>query len=75
MKHDQKITETQTKAILKHFENGGSLTSLNARRLYGTVALNSRVSDLRNKQGIEVKDEWISVKTRYGWKRVKKYFI
>jgi hypothetical protein len=70
-----KITESQNRAILNHLQDGGTITSLGARRKFGTVALNSRISQIRNQMGVTVADEWVTVRTRYGDKRVKKYFI
>jgi hypothetical protein len=70
-----KITDSQDRAILTHLLDGGTITSLQARRKFGTVALNSRISTIRNKMQIPVADKWITVKTRYGYKRVKEYSI
>jgi hypothetical protein len=70
-----RITESQNKAILSHLQDGGTITSLAARRKFGSVALNSRISEIRNQMGVAVADEWVTVRTRYGYKRVKKYYI
>ena len=75
MKNEIGIHQSQNKAILNHMKEGGTITNLQARRMFGTVALNSRISDLRNKMKIEVKDKWVTVRTRYGYKRVKEYSI
>lgn len=68
-------TTSQNSEILSWLRQGRTLTNLQARKLFGTIALNSRVSDLRNKMGVDIKDTWINVKTRKGLTRVKRYFL
>lgn len=67
---------SQNNAILKDLQKGEKITSLQAWAKYGCSALHSRISDIRNKMGIHVQDEWIVVKGFKGQqKRVKRYFI
>lgn len=66
---------SQNQEILDYFRKGRTLTSLQARKMFGTIALNSRVSDLRNKLGVQISDTWIKVRTRNGPTWVKRYYI
>lgn len=68
-------TESQNKAILDHLNKGGKITSLEAWIAFGCSALHSRISDLRNRYEIPVKDKWMEVQTAHGKKRVKQYFL
>jgi hypothetical protein len=38
---------SQNEAILKHLKDGKTLTALEALHLFGSLALHSRISDLR----------------------------
>lgn len=60
--------------ILSWLKAGNKITSLEAWIKFGCSALHSRCADLR-KMGVELKDEWISVETVYGVKRVKRYWV
>ena len=57
--------ETQTKAILEHLVNVGSITSMEAFELYGCTRLSARIFDLR-KKGYDIETRMIAGKTRYG---------
>lgn len=55
-------------------ENGG-ITTLQANRQLGETRLSARIFELKEK-GVNICDEWVSVKNRYGEpRRVKNYFI
>jgi len=56
-------------ACLMH---GRVLTSLDAVNENRTVDLGKYISELRNKYGIDIKDQWITLGNR---KRIKQYFI
>lgn len=56
---------TQNERILRHLEDYGSITSLEAMKEYGIMRLASRISDLK-KQGIPIEKEMVSSKNRYG---------
>lgn len=75
MKTEIEIHESQKRAILKHLQEGNTLTSLAARRQFGSCYLPARIADIKKKDGIDIAFKWIQVKTRYGIKRVKEYSI
>ena len=59
-------------AIKNHLLSGKRLTSLDAVRLFGTIKLTTRISEMR-RDGLKINDEWLvnnKTKTRY-----KVYFI
>lgn len=56
---------TQCEKILRHMEDFGSITSLEAMQEYGIMRLASRISDLK-KAGILIRKETVSGKNRYG---------
>ena len=56
---------TQCERILRHMEDYGSITSLEAVTEYGIMRLASRVNDLK-RQGVDVRRVMESGKNRYG---------
>lgn len=64
-------TESQNAQIRRYLEQGKTLTSLEALRLFGCLRLSGRIFDLR-RQGISI--EARDLKTLSG-KRVSEYFI
>lgn len=59
-------------AIKNHLLSGKRLTSLDAVRLFKTIKLTSRISEMR-RDGLKINDEWLvnnKTKTRY-----KSYWI
>ena len=56
---------TQCERILRHLEDYGSITSLEAVREYGIMRLASRINDLR-KRGFPIVTETVTGKNRYG---------
>ena len=56
---------TQCETILRHMEDYGSITSLEAMQEYGIMRLASRITDLK-KAGIPIKREMVSQKNRHG---------
>lgn len=56
---------TKTKQIVKHLKVKGSITSLDAFRLYGVTRLSSIIFNLR-KRGFDIKTVDESDKDRYG---------
>ena len=56
---------TQCERILRHLEDYGSITSLEAMSEYGIMRLASRVNDLR-KRGYPIVTETVTGKNRYG---------
>lgn len=63
---------SQNQAILDYLRAGNSLTGLDALRLFGTMKLASRISELRD-EGIVIKDEIIH--NEQTGKHYKKYWI
>ena len=58
---------TQCDRILRHMKDYGSITSDEAKELYGVARLASRINDLRA-QGVEIATETVTGKNRYGRK-------
>lgn len=56
---------TQCERILRHLEDYGSITSLEAINEYGILRLASRVSDLK-RMGFTFRTESVKGKNRYG---------
>lgn len=51
--------ESQNNLIYEYYQNGGSLTTLDALRLFGTMNLRSRNSDIEKKYNIKLGRVWI----------------
>lgn len=64
---------SQTDQIVKYLKNGGTLTRLDGLRLFNTISLNSRMSEIR-KRGVEegFRIETDTIKTESG-KSVARY--
>lgn len=62
----------QKEQILEHIEKYGSITPLEAQKLYGCMRLGARIWDLR-KDGFEIVREIVEVETRSGKARVARY--
>ena len=56
---------TQCERILRHLQDYGSITSLEAMQEYGIMRLASRISDMK-KSGVAIRTETVSGKNRYG---------
>jgi hypothetical protein len=65
---------SQNKQMLNDLLTGYRVTQLDAIYRYGCSRLSGRIYDLRN-EGFDVQDKWKEVKTKFGTKRVKEYFI
>ena len=63
--------ETQEKMILKHLQEGHSITPLQALNMFNCLRLSGRIYDIKNK-GYVIKDQFITLPNG---KRVKEYFI
>ena len=62
----------KTEAIKKHLLSGKRLTSLDAVKLFGTIKLTTRISEMR-RDGLKINDEWlVNKKTK---SRYKSYWI
>lgn len=55
----------QSDKILRHLQDHGSITSLEALQEYGVMRLASRISDLK-RSGVPIRREMVSGKNRYG---------
>ena len=58
---------TQKDRILRHFNDKGSITALEAMKEYGIMRLTSRICELKN-EGYNIKSEFVSSTNRYGEK-------
>ena len=58
--------ETQKELILKHLQEHGSITSMEAFTLFGATRLSAIIYDLRRKDGYNITSELEKVKTRQG---------
>lgn len=56
---------TQCERILRHMEDYGSISSLEAVNEYGIMRLASRISDLK-RMGVPISKETVKGKNRYG---------
>lgn len=56
----------KTKAILKHLEENGSITSWEAIKEYGATRLSAIIYNLRNTYDLNIVTETISFVDRYG---------
>ena len=56
---------TQCERVLRHLEDYGSITSLEAMSEYGIMRLASRIADLKG-QGYDIVSDRGSSKNRYG---------
>lgn len=66
---------SQTERLLQHFQNGFSITSLQAYNTLGITQLATRISELRE-DGHIIVSEWIEVTNRFKEKcRVKRYSL
>lgn len=56
---------TQNERIMRHLEDYGSITSMEAMSEYGIMRLASRVSDLK-RMGVPIVSETVTGRNRYG---------
>jgi len=64
----------KTKAVLKHLEEFGSITSWEAIKEYGATRLSAIIFNLRHKYNMNIENEWIEFTDRFGSKsRYVKY--
>lgn len=64
--------KTQKDMILEHLEKNGSITPLEAQRLYGCMRLGARIWDLK-REGHKFIVEMVEVTTRSGKAHVARY--
>ena len=67
---------TQTKAVLMHLEDFGSITSWEAIKEYGATRLSAIIYNLRHKYELNIVSELVIFVNRYGHKsRYAKYIL
>jgi len=54
----------QTEQIRKHLESGKSINPLQALRKFGCFRLGARIWDLKNKQGLSIKTDLVTVNNK-----------
>lgn len=57
--------KNKTQAVLNHLEQYGSITSMDAFKLYGATRLSAIIYNLRHHYGLEIRNESIKIKDRY----------
>tara|TARA_Y100000114_G_C11682828_1_gene289453 strand:- start:385 stop:600 length:216 start_codon:yes stop_codon:yes gene_type:complete len=55
---------TQKERIIRHLNDKGSITALQAMKDYGIMRLTSRICELKD-EGYNIKSEFVSSKNRY----------
>jgi len=55
---------TQTEQIRKHLESGKSINPIQALRKFGCFRLGARIWDLKNKQGLSIKTDLVTVNNK-----------
>ena len=69
------ILDCTQQRVYDFIKKHGSITTQQANKELGETRLSARIFELKEK-GVNIQDEWLWVKNRYGEKRhVKKYFI
>lgn len=67
---------TQEDLVMKHLQEHGSITSLDAIKLFGATRLSAIIYRLRHNRGLEITSEYEKVTTRYGFKtKVARYIL
>lgn len=65
-------SRSQRAKIRHHLEEGGVVNAIYALNKFGCFRLGARISELRNDEGMDIKDRWI---TLYNKKKVKEYYL
>lgn len=68
------MIDTQNKMLIAHLKKGGSVTGLDALKWFGISSLPRRILDL-TERGHHIDREWVNVRSRFGKKRVYRYFL
>lgn len=69
------ILDTTQQRVYDFIRENGGITTMQANRQLGETRLSARIFELKEK-GVNICDEWVRVKNRYGEpRRVKNYFI
>ena len=59
---------SQEKLVLQHLEDYGSITSMDAIKLFGATRLSAIIYNLRHNEGYDIVTDYEKVITRYGAK-------
>lgn len=68
------MKDSQQTMILNDLMVGVKITGLDAIKNYGCIKFSNRISELRD-FGFSIQDEWLKIKTRFGMKKVKRYWM
>ena len=69
------ILDITQQRVYDFIKANGGITTLEANKKLGETRLSARIFELKEK-GVNIQDEWVRVKNRYGEsRRVKNYFI
>ena len=69
------ILDCTQQRVYDFIKEYGSITTQQANKELGETRLSARIFELKHK-GVNIKDEWIHVKNRFGEaRRVKRYYI
>ncbi len=69
------MKESQTKMIFDYLMTGCRLTGLDAIKMFGCIKCSNRISEIEKDFNVIVHREWKEIKTVFGKKVVKEYFI
>ena len=68
--------EEMKERILRHLQQLGSITTMEAVKEYGSLLLPHYIWILRHVDGLDIKDEWIHRTNRWGEKiKFKRYWL
>jgi hypothetical protein len=70
---EKKVKDRQNKAIMAHLAVWGSITSLDAIRMYDITRLSARIWDIRHIYGWNIKTTNATVETKWGKTTVAHY--
>ena len=70
---EPKVKDRQNKAIMVHLTVWGSITSMDAIKLYDITRLSARIWDLRHIYGLKIKTTNAQVETKWGKTTVARY--
>ena len=70
---EKKVKDRQNKAIMCHLSVWGSITSLDAIRMYDITRLSARIWDIRHIYGWNIKTTNAQVETKWGKTNVARY--
>jgi hypothetical protein len=69
------MKDTQHDMILSYLMTGARLNPIDALKWFGCFKLSTRIGEIERKLNIEVKRDWKKVKSKFGVKEFKEYYI